>query len=537
MILFLFFAAIIFPLDLLSSPPEKTGQSPAGYIYPGWVKIQSRKLPSTQPAETQEEEDSSTENTQESGFYINKKETAKCVFFDLPGEKTIRLFFPNRGEIMEYNSKHQAVALGTLHPSEVRRIADEVAHYAMTVDAMVKMIKESHADIMGTKEEKDGPYNRLHIVFVGGSMCDGKEAGGYNTIWYDPKTRLIHKLQANFGHGDQEMTYTYLKKDIKDVFDLGVPRDSQILDSRPGPEAKKLLDRLDTRFEKDYGDYVAVMTQTNHGKRWGPEPKKMVLYLYGRQGNFSFYGEYSLRAEEYPDSSLLKIQGWPNPDLKQVLELAGKTIPVFFYATDGKKACSGSFNPEAVKTGRFRELRSPYKDNPLQINYRLANQIWKSRDALYLWGFGPKPEMVTDKDHPNAFGLRLREGDFSPKAPLQAARTEKVFWIDPTRDDLPLEATIREEKFDPRQKEPTTIEFKFRYLKYGRLSDGRWFPAHWEKQLSRKSTDGKADSFSIKYHLQIFPNAKLDRGWYGSRVAVLKVGEVKEGKQLKPLTK
>ncbi len=533
-ILFFFFLCVTLPLDLVSSPPEKADNPPAAYIYPGWVQIQSRKLPSTQPAETQEEENPSIENTKESEFYINKKETAQCMFLDLPEEKTIRLFLPKRGEIMEYNSKYKAVALGTLHPSEARRVADEVARYSMTVDEMVKMIKDSKADIMGTKEEKDGAYMRLHIVFMGGSLCGDKDVGGHNTIWYDPKTRLIHKLQANFGHGDQEMTYTYLNKDIKDLFDVGVPRDSLVLDSRPDPETKKLLDRLDTRVERDYGDYVAVLTQTNHGKRWGAKPKKMFLYLYGRQENRAFYGEYSLRGNDYADSPLLKIQGWPNPNLNQVLELTGKTIPVFFYATDGKKSCAGSYAPDEVKNGRFREHQDPIKNNPFQTNYRLGYHLWKGRDALFLWGFGPKQDLVTDKDHPNALGLRLREGDFSPKAEPQA-RTEKIFWIDPTRDDLPLEATTREEKFIVRQKPPVIIEFKIRYLKYAQLPNGRWYPSHWENRLSRKDSDGKADGFSLEYHLQIFPKAKLDPAWYGSRVAALKVGVVKPSKPAKPL--
>jgi hypothetical protein len=533
---FSFLLCLVFPLNLFSSPPEQASSPPAGYIYPGWVHLQTRKMPSTQPAKPEEDEDASIENTKETEFYINKKESAQCVFLDLPNEKTIRLFLPKQGEMMEYNSKYKGVALGTMHSSEAQRIAGEVAKFSLTVDEMVRMIKESQADIVGTQETKDGPYMRYHIVFTGGSLCSGKEIGGYNTIWYDPKTRLIQRLRANFGQGDLEMRYTYLTKPIKDLFDLGVPRDSMILDSRPGPEAKKLLDRLDGRFEKDYGDYVAVLTQTNHGKRWGSTPQKMFLYLYGRQGPCAFYGEYSLRGNDYPDSPLLKIQGWPNPELGRVLELAGKSIPVFSYATDGQKTWTGTFNAEAVKTGRFREFQSPYKKNPIQNNYRLANHLWKGRDTLFLWGFGPQQDLITDKNHPGTLGLRLREGDFGPKAQA-LARTEKIFWIDPTRDDLPVEATTCEEKFMDPKKTPATIEFKTRYQKFARLPDGQWFPTHWENRLSRKDMAGKTESFSLEYQLQIFPSAKLDPSWYTSRVAVLKVGEVKELGKIKPLNK
>lgn len=510
--------SLVLSAGLLAGPTTLPDRS---FVYPGWVHVQSRRLPSTQPAEDEGLE--VLDNvSQEDSFYINKKQGAQCLFHESAGEKTIRLVLPQQGRIMEYSGKHKAVAIGTLHPDERRRIADAVAGQPLTVGDIVALVRESEADIVSTREESDGPFRRLEIVFVGGSMCDKSEAvGGRNTVWFDPKTGLIHKLQADFGQGPLEMTYTYLKRDIKDVFDVGAPRGVPVIDSRPDPQTGALLDRLDRRFERDYGDYVAIVTQTNHGKPFG-QGKKMFLYLYARQGSSAFYGEYSLRADGYPEAPILKLSGWPKPTLKQVLDLAAGTAPVFFYATDNTTAWAGTFDPSAIKTAKIREHRQPLKKMPYKVNYRLADSIWKGRDALRLWGFGPRPQVIADKARPNLLGLRIQDVDFSPST-RPAPRTERLFWIDPSRDDMPVETIMSDE----RSVSPTrtvTVDFRVRYSEFTQLPNGRWYPARWDNQLGRKETGKPVEGFSLEYHLQIFPGAKLDPGWYASRVDALKKG-------------
>ncbi len=503
----------------VTTSPMTAAPSPKTYTpasYPGWVHIQITNAQIEKLGEPLPENETEGKYPE---IYFNKPQAAECVIVTFEDRVDIRYFAARRGEMAQYGSKEKMVAFGAMHPLMAADKTREIAEFPLTREDYLHHLNIEGAKITDMASTMDGALQRIVINYTPGTNCRScPKEGGMEIVWIDPRTKFIQKVQTTMVEHPQLMTYSYQKDGPREIYDFGVPRNVPVHDGRPTPEARAVLDRLDLRAGRDFGKYVAVLTQTDHRKSWGSLKKS--LEIYARDGKKTAYLTFTLRKEEYPDSPMIGLPGWPSPKLDEVLRRAGKSMPGFYYVTDGSTAWSGSMISAPKTKERFRETERPRKNDPLRINYYLSNEIWKGWEALHLYEFGPRTDTLQDPAHPGAVGLRLREGDFGPKA-KPPARTEKIFWIDPNRDDMPLETTVRHEKFAPHLN--TTVEFHFRYLNFARLPDGRWYPTHWEQQLSRKSTQGKSDSFSLEYHLQLYPNMELDPAWYGSRADALKI--------------
>jgi len=493
-----------------------TSSSPSAAGYDGWVRIQGRTLVSEETGEEPEPSDNAME------MYINKARGEQYHTMAYPGRKMFRYSSAQTKEIREYDSQTNILGIGKLHPRDARRIGSEIAGYPLTVDDILGLLKKTGAEIVQQTEAREGKLDRVEIAFMGGSLCaQAKEQGGKEIVWVDPKTRLIHKMHTGIVERE-EMTYTYIKP-IRDLYDLGVPRTAKVIDFRPTPEAAVLLDRLDRRFDNDYGNYVAVLTETDHRKSWGV--KKMFLHLYARQGLSALNVQYSFDAQEYPDSPMHKVPGWPKPEVKTVLDLAARTIPLFFYTTDGKTAWNGTYNQVPESPIRLVENQNSLKKNPLIPQFRLADHVWKGRDSLSLWGYGAPADVVRDPKRPGLIGLRLRIGEFAE--PIKSGqREERVYWYDPSRDDMPVESIRTAEVFRAKGK-PTTITFKYRFFEHAKLPDGRWFPVHWEVASTKKEADGSTDGYTREFYMQLFPGMTLNKIWYASRQKGLEAMGVK----------
>jgi hypothetical protein len=204
------------------------------------------------------------------------------------------------------------------------------------------------------------------------------------------------------------------------------------------------------------------------------------------------------------------------------LDLAKKTIPVFYYATDGTKAWAGTFNDMPGAKKRLNDREQLIKENPFTYEYKLTTHIWRNRESLFIYGFGPKADTITDSLHQNLIGLRVREGDFSEKANV-ARRQERILWIDPKRNDVPTEMIIRGEGFTPGRRVSLTI-FHTRFLKYNQMQNGQWYPVHWVNEATQEDFDQKTKGgFSREFYLQIKPNMTLDPSWYSKRSAAMQL--------------
>jgi len=486
------------------------------FQYDGWVRIQADLLDESGTPMKVDESEKPAE------LYINQKTGQKCQIMNMGDHTVIRFIDYKKGEIAEYNSKDKIVAFGVTEEGLIQSTRKEIADYPLTLELLLTQLKNAGAVFLNIDDRLEGNLRRVEVTYISGQTCKTcPDQGGRDIFWVDPRTSLIQKMNTRLDP-PQEITYTYEKTGKKkDIFDFGVPRSTTVRDCRPTPEANKVLDRLDTRSKKGFGNHIAIMTETDHRKEWGGATK-MYVYLFMRENDKVFYAIYGLNEKAYADAPIKQVADWPKPDIKSTLDLASKTIPLTYYAYDGKKVWVGSFDTYPDNKSRMIEGETTFNDRPIWYNQLTEYQVWRNRESLFLYGYGPSADVVTDKSLPNLVGLRLRDGDFSEK-PKSAVREERLFWIDPKRDDVPVKAYVRGERFDPSRRLRLTI-FDTQYLEYARLPNGQWYPTHWKYDASREDFVEKSKGgFGREFFLQIFPDMKVDPAWFASRAKAMEI--------------
>jgi hypothetical protein len=475
--------------------------------YDGWVHVQIKKLDPDKPKDADDQEDS---NAKPPEIYLNQAKGLLCTIMDFGDRKLIRLRCPQTGQMVEYDSQYSGVAYGTMDPALIKKTHDEIAKYPITLNIHLAALKDAGAIFMGSKEALEKNLLKVTIAYVGGKTCTTcPDNGGLDVLWIDPKTSLIHKLRTQIEH-PQEITFTYDKKERNDIYAFGAPRDAKVSDSRPTPQAAQVLNRFDKHNLEGLGNFVGVLTETDQRKEWGT--KKMFLYLYGQEDNKMFYAVYEFNPSDYPDSLILNLPGWPKVDIKKTLDLARKTIPLIYYATDGQSAWLGKFDTSKENKSRMLESKQLLKNFPPPHDHFLIHHFWRNREALFLYGYGPPADTLTDNEHPGLIGLRLREGDYTPSA-KNTIREEWIFWVDPSRNDLPIQSIHRGERIT--NKPNTLTQFDTRFLDFARLPNGTWYPIHWKTQASREDFLAKTKGgYGREFFLQIAPNMKLEKTWY-----------------------
>ncbi len=483
-------------------------------VYDGWVHVQARKL---EPGKSDGKEDSDDSADKSPEVYINQAQSVLCTILDFGDRKLIRCQRLKSKDMIEYDSKYGSIAYGVMNPGLIKKTQEEIAKYPLTPEAHMAILKDAGAIFVRIDEKMDKTFKRMEISFIGGQTCSTcPEGGGLDILWVDPKTNLIRKMQTQIDH-PQEITLSYDHKIRNDIYDFGAPRTAKVMDCRPTPEASEILDRFDRYNMDGFGDFVGVLTETDHRKEWGT--KKMFLYLYAQEGQKLLYSIYGLNEADYPDSPMREIANWPKVDVRDVLKLARKTIPLMYYATDGTTAWSGRFDNGKDAKNRMVEQAYLLEKHPPSHEYFLVHHFWRNRDAFFLYGYGPKADTITDKDHPGLIGLRLREGDYSTN-PKDRNRQERICWVDPKRNDVPVQTIIRGERFNGEQTVSLT-RFDTRYLEYARLPNGRWYPTYWKYDASREDLSAKTKGgFGREFHLQVVPNMKLDADWYVRSIKV-----------------
>ncbi len=491
---------------------------PAKIEFQGWLRMTDHALTEPGGAPIENEEEAAPV------IYVNKSSPAMAVVSHFAGRTVINWKSAAQKEIAEYDSETGLIRLGCISDFTAEKIRQSAMGQFVLLDDFIAGLKAGGSEIMSLEHSQDGKLRRTDISYVGGSACAGLTEGvARDSFWSDPETGLVHKMQRELPD-PRETVFTYGAK-VDDIYDLGAPKASKVVDSRPAPEAAKVLDRLDRRFHSGFGaTYTALLAETDHREQWGS--RKMFLHLHSEDRDAGIYAIYAFREDDYPDSPMLGIQGWPKPTMDHVLELAKTTVPLLCYSGDGKTAWNARFAQTPDVKTVLVEQEQPFEENPPKLDYLIESHIWQGRDKLFLYGFGPQVDLTTDEKRPGILGLRLRFGDFSQdESPAGSKREEKVFWIDPSRDDVPVEAHIRSERFggDARH----VIEKHVEYLDYAKLENGPWYPTHWQAVSSSVGGPGQRNiTYTREFHLQLAPGKALDTTWYGSCQKRLQVNGV-----------
>ena len=109
----------------------------------------------------------------------------------------------------------------------------------------------------------------------------------------------------------------------------------------------------------------------------------------------------------------------------------------------------------------------------------------------------PKLEVLHDPERPGLLVLH-RNVTFG-----KGFHSDSITWIDPARDDLPVESLSRS-NFGASEPTAQVAIVHTVVLDFGRLKDGRWYPTHWQTGVVHPARPGIVDDGSEVW-LQFFP--------------------------------
>ncbi len=307
-----------------------------------------------------------------------------------------------------------------------------------------------------------------------------------------------------------------------DIYAFGVPRDARIIDTRPKADAKTVLDRLDARYKKGFGNYVGMITSTALDQDGKPRMDRGNIQLYTQNGDAWFCLRYLVLSPElaktkHRDMPKMDVPpGWPVPQIETVIQYAEDVLPWGFIVSDGERTWAGTYFPNKKSYVGAGEVKGPARQILPMSKAResLPGEIWPSRLKLGLFGPNSKVELLTDDDRPGQIGLWVETVSYPTQTSKR--RNVKIYWIDPSRDHMPVETIFRTYAKDDR-----TIEHEIRtqYLDYAQLPNGQRYPARWQVIRSHSVTE---------YHLQIIPDMELDEIWFTSPAQKLESGSASQ---------
>lgn len=258
-------------------------------------------------------------------------------------------------------------------------------------------------------------------------------------------------------------------------------------------QIRTVLDRLDNKISQGFGDYVAIKTETPVNKDGTLDEAHGALHFYSQSESASLWCRYLVGDEFLPNgrrrgAPVMGVpKGWPLPNVEVVLQQVRNRQPSEYFVSNGEQVWPTTM---------------PKVSLPKQIWFGLEQLLLNNRLRKKT-----KVKLLEDINRPGLVGLYAEGHILSCDSPRRQ-RIEQILWIDPERDDMPVERLSRDYKQDGK-----TVELKLltKYLDYAQLSDGRWYPRHW-----RMTTEiGEQQRKSCReFHLQIFAGMKLDESWF-----------------------
>ncbi|GEM_PF-4998324 len=415
-----------------------------------------------------------------------------------------------------YSSRSGEIRIGELSETFASEWKKQLDDQPLTVSAAV-------ARMPGAKvaESKEAGLSRFDVVFP---KDDPQKAAAEHrsvypetaAVWADPETKLVKKAELHIAGTIVTTVYTYGNPTIETIYDLGVPREAKVTDVRPAKDIKTILARLRKRQDAGYGDGVAVLTNTD-----AADPQYWSMCLFARQGRNWLGCRYLVGARQYHNGSPRAIAvdvpaGWPWPSLEVAVSHLKQARPSEYVVSDGTHTYGGYFNAATGEAERTIQSGGPkdagqklvpmVSDMRSKLELDLPTRIWPD---LATYGTGSKVEVITDKNRPGQLGLRvdakvyIRQGVY--------AQDINIYWLDPTREDMPIESTIQISSPDGK------FEFKTLYLEHKQLSDGRWYPSRW-RTTTTVTADRKGAAATVvrdmECCLQVFPGKVLEPEWF-----------------------
>lgn len=409
---------------------------------------------------------------------------------------------------MFYDRKSNTIYVGNISPTQMAQSFEEAAKrlsLAVSIQGLMNdWKKQENEGELKVKQSHQGGYERYDLQFPGGNQ----------TLWVDPKTKLLAKVHTRFSdHTEGTSYYRYNDPVVREIYDIGVPRDAKIVDNRPAGELKKVLDRLDRKIERGIGDGVAVLTEQIYKNDQSPG-QVGKLELYGQSGRQWCWYCFNVGSWKLTELTALASFGPPidpPPGWPAVADV--QSVPRTLHSRIASEAFAWN--------GHGAQRIDEWSTDVGKLMPRVEDENWLSDEARHYFGFPGRfsfgsyalhfyqpttsARIIHDDAHRGLLGIDVT-ADYG-------ADTKAIsqLWVDPRRDDVPIEYTCKKAESSGHVYSIETV----RYTSWQQTPDHHWYPSRWTKQTKRDYPALK-DVLHEKFYLTIDPNARLGEEWFAA---------------------
>jgi hypothetical protein len=424
------------------------------------------------------------------------------------GTLEVHMYLPDEKKEVVYTSRDKEVRLGDMSALFADGWRKEVANSPLTVAAAFA----GNAGVV-VRSRPEGKLLRYDYAFPNARAADEGPYPERCTVWADPESRLIQKVMTAFPGSTTTQEFSYGLPEIRDVYDLGVPRDARVVDLRLRGDVEAVVARLENKSNDGFGDYAAVETWVEVNDDGTQESSRASAWLYGRKGNKTvkaqfLFGDRRDARGRIDDVKPPRPAGWPAPELGTLLAAVEGRAPASFTATDGRTVWTG--NEGRPSTGLNEGTILPH----LVHRSLLSSTLWPDRGTLGLFGTDTKVELIGDVMRPGIVGVQIERLAFvGNRKGEQVQRKEwEIRWIDPAKDDLPVETHSRAYAPDGATLD---TEWHSTYGDYLQTAGGQWYPSTATRVIRSRLPGGSERTATEKTHLRVFSGKTLDDAWFG----------------------
>lgn len=479
----------------------------ANNAYKGWIHVQitAERRPDALPA--------GVPFPSKVEYHLNTKDGTHVSVRHIEGQREIALYSPARSEVVNFASRAGEIQIGSLTDDMARSFLHEAMIAPTNLGQWLELLKtQTGRAPQEVSRRRDGEDDRYDVVLFK-DLAEAQAIGAKSntvfptslTLWVEPASKRVVRMR--YGEPISAMCQvSYGEPEIRDIYDLDVPRTAKVIDNRLAADLKTVMDRLDARVAKGFGDHVALVMS---GDRTGA-----FLHVYASQGPKWLAMQYRIGKSprsRLPDSAygLLTVPAdWPSVKPAELLGQIRQAAPTQYFIMDGDHGWAGWYDINKQSYPDARLIQA--KERPSLIaQLSVAGEfIWPTRDTRNLLAPQVRGELLRDRDHPGLLGLKVERPAIAEQ---KNSRSENTTWFDPARDDMPVEKVWR--LYGPDQK-TVSIESRTAYLEYGRLANGQWYPTKWREDRIDSPQGRPATTSSDEYVLQIVPEMVLDSAWF-----------------------
>jgi len=443
--------------------------------------------------------------------HINNQSGAMATTSVVNGVLDVEMALPDQLELLHYDGASHELKIGPITQESAKGWKATTKDFPLTIAACL-------AEVPGieVRQTAEGKLLRFDLTLP---PDDPAKAAQENrtlypaaaVVWTDPETGLIQKGTTIAEGKSVKVEVTYGDPIIRDIFDVGVPRDAKVIDLRPVPDVVAFEERLKKRSEGGFGDYAALCTRVETFRTKGQTPvENQEIEIYGALGLawvadiFPIDGHPSRKL----DGDSADLPDWPTPALDRAIAFLRNRTPGFFFTSDGETAWRDYAS--AGSAGRSIKITKPPTAN-LEYQkgmFTLPGLLWPV-NQLTLFGTDGKIERLSDPAHSGLFGLKLDRPYFM-NAP-DDTRLVETYWFDPAKDDLAVDCTeiytsIATGKIS-RQSHRVCSDFL-------QTENGRWYPSRIKSESILNFSGGSSQEQSCDWYLKVSTVKKLGPEWF-----------------------